>query len=250
MGTRDIRRCAFRTGQRHDSGESSAATQARGAAGPDRGPGLEHRALDASPDQWKHEFHPLARLLLVPGGNAGWWVNYPVLPWLELVVLGMVFGHWLAEDTRKAYGRALGLGAAFLLACAALRAIDGFGNLRPREGDTWIDWLNVVKYPPSITFTLLTAGVNLAFLGLLGRTQERSLPSLHPLVVFGRVPLFFYLTHLFLYAGLGHWLAPAGMVIARMYPYWLLGLLILYFPCWGYGELKHRQPSHSVLHYF
>jgi uncharacterized membrane protein len=206
--------------------------------------------LTPSPNQWNQEFHTLARLLLIPGGNAGLWVNYPVLPWLELVVLGMVFGHWLAEDTRKACGRALGLGAAFILAFAALRALDGFGNLRPRGGDTWIDWFNVVKYPPSITFTLLTTGVNLTLLGLLGRAGERFLRWLHPLVVFGRVPLFFYLMHLFFYAGLGHWLTPAGTGIPRMYPYWLLGLLVLYLPCWGYGALKHRQPGHSILHYF
>jgi hypothetical protein len=92
--------------------------------------------------------------------------------------------------------------------------------------------------------------VNLTQLGLLGRAGERALRGLHPLVVFGRVPLFFYLTHLFLYAGLGRWLAPAGMSIARMYPYWLLGLLILYLPCRAYGALKHRRPSHSILRYF
>jgi uncharacterized membrane protein len=206
--------------------------------------------LTPSPDRWNQGFPTLGRLLLIPGGSPEFWVNYPVLPWLELVVLGMVFGHWLAEDSRKAYSQALGLGGAFILVFLALRALDGFGNLRPRAGTTWIDWLDVVKYPPSITFTLLTTGVNLTLLGMLGRAGERTRRLLHPLVVFGRVPLFFYVTHLFLYAGLGRWLAPAGMGIPSMYPYWVLGLIGLYLPCWGYGTLKHRQPSNSVLHFF
>jgi hypothetical protein len=35
-----------------------------------------------------------------------------------------------------------------------------------------------------------------------------------------------------------------------MYPYWLLGLLILYPLCLWYGRLKHRQPANSILRFF
>jgi hypothetical protein len=68
--------------------------------------------------------------------------------------------------------------------------------------------------------------------------------------VFGRTPLFFYLIHLFLYAGLGLLLTPDGTSIPKMYPYWLLGLLILYPLCLWYGQFKHRQPDNSVLRFF
>jgi hypothetical protein len=70
-----------------------------------------------------------------------------------------------------------------------------------------------------------------------------------PLVVYGRAPLFFYILHLFLFAGLGIWLAPEGTSIAAMYPYWLLGLLILLPVCFLYGTLKHRKPMNQVLRY-
>jgi uncharacterized membrane protein len=206
--------------------------------------------LTPDPGQWNQTFQPLTRLLLVPGGNSELWANYPILPWLELVSFGMLFGHWLIDHPQKAFERALKLGAALLLAFVVLRAMGGFGNIRPQAGNSWIDFLNVVKYPPSITFTLLTMGVNLILVGLFARAGERFQRFLQPLVVFGQVPLFFYLAHLFLYAGLAHWLTPNGTSIPQMYPYWLLGLLILYPLCWGYGRLKHRQPTDSILRFF
>jgi len=206
--------------------------------------------LTPDPVQWNQAFDPLALLLLIPGGSLQFWVNYPVLPWLGLVTFGMAFGHWLVDSPGKAFKRALGLGAVFILAFAALRILDGFGNIRPRAGDTWIDFFNVVKYPPSITFILLAMGVNLTILGLLARAGGKLRQFLQPLAVFGRTPLFFYLTHLFLYAGHGRWLTPGGTSIPQMIPCWLLGVLALYPLCLGYGRLKLRQPMNSILRFF
>lgn len=206
--------------------------------------------LTPDPSQWDQAFQLFKGLLLVPGGNRELWVNYPVLPWLGLATFGIVFGHWLLDDRRRAFRQALVLGGAFLLAFLVLRTLDGFGNIRPRAGNTWIDFFNVVKYPPSITFDLLTIGVNLVILGLLAWTGDRFQRFYQPLVVFGRTPLLFYLTHLFLYAGFGLWLAPNGTGIPEMYPYWLLGLLILFPLCLWYAGLKHRQPANSILRFF
>jgi uncharacterized membrane protein len=205
--------------------------------------------LSPNPGLWGHAFHPLTHVLLVPGGSPALWANYPVLPWLEFVTFGMVFGQWLGRDSRGAFRRALLLGAALTLAFLALRYLDGFGNIRPRAGDTWIDFLNVVKYPPSIAFSLLTMGVNLLLVGLFGQARGSVRPWLHPLVVFGRVPLFFYLMHLFLYLALGHLLTPLGTGVLQMIPYWLLGLLILYPLCLWYGRLKNHRPANSILRF-
>jgi uncharacterized membrane protein len=205
--------------------------------------------LTPDPAQWNQNFSTLQRLLLVPGGNQELWVNYPVLPWLELVTFGMLFAHWLLDDSRQAFKRALSLGWAFLLIFILLRYLDGFGNIRPRGGDGWIDFLNVVKYPPAMTFSLLTLGVNLLILSSLGRAGERWQRSLRALAVLGQVPLFFYLTHLFLYAALGRWFAPNGSSIPRMWPLWLLGLLILYPLCLAYGRLRRHPAANSVLRF-
>jgi uncharacterized membrane protein len=205
--------------------------------------------LTPSPNQWNQDFQDITRLLLVPGGNLRLWVTYPVLPWLELVTFGMVVAHWTRDDSRNGSKRAIIYGVVFFLVFLLLRGPGGFGNVRPRAGDTWIDFLNVVKYPPSIAFTLLTTGVNLIILGLFGRAEERFKSFVHPLMVFGQAPLFFYIAHLFLYAGVGRWLTPNGTTIPQMIPYWLLGLLILYPLCVWYGRLKGRQPTRSILRF-
>jgi uncharacterized membrane protein len=211
--------------------------------------------LVPDPERWGQGFSLLNRLLLTPGASAlaegdfFIWVNYPVLPWLELVVFGLAFGAWLSRDPQQAASRAWKLGIAFLFAFTVLRFLDSFGNIRPRLGEDWMDFLNPVKYPPSITFTLLTTGVNLIVLGLLCRVGERVQKALQPWVVFGRTPLFFYVLHLFLYAGLGALLAPRGSSLPAMYPVWLLGLLILYPLCLLYARLKRRRPAGAILQF-
>jgi uncharacterized membrane protein len=206
--------------------------------------------LTPDPARWAPTFSLPTSLLLVPGGQHRWWVTYPILQWAELVVFGLAFGQWLAQDTQKTFNRAWKLGAAFLLVFVILRYLDGFGNIRPRMGDTWTDFLNPVKYPPSMTFTLLTTGVNLILLGLFAQTGEKWRRFLQALAVFGRAPLFFYMLHLFLYAGIGNWLAPDGSSLPAMYPFWLLGLLILFPLNLWYGRFKQRQPAHSILRFF
>jgi uncharacterized membrane protein len=206
---------------------------------------------------WGAPFSPLVRLLLIPGGDARLWVNYPALPWLAPTVFGIWLGQQLSDDAEPAQAarkppllkRAPVLGAAFLLAFVCLRAANGFGNIRPWEGDTWIAFLNVVKYPPSITFVLLTTGVNLLMMGLFVTVERKQPQWLTPLSIFGQVPLFFYVTHLFLYAGLGRWLTPNGSAIPQMIPYWLLGLLILYPLCLGYRRLRRHQATRAVLRF-
>jgi len=137
----------------------------------------------------------------------------------------------------------------FLLAFVIIRYLDGFGNIRPRIGNTWIDFLNLVKYPPSMSFTLLTMGLNLILLGLFARAHDKLQAFFTPLVVYGRAPLFFYVVHLFLYVALGVWLTPKGTSLLMMYPYWLLGLLILFPMCFLYGRLKQQPQANRVLRF-
>lgn len=207
--------------------------------------------LHPSSSQWGAIFdQPLGLLFGYSGGDMQLWSNYPILPWLELILFGMAFGQWLLKDARRTFQVGLVLGLVFLLGFLLLRSLDGFGNIRPRAGDTWIDFLNVVKYPPAMTFTLVTMGLNLVVLWLFARVHEAGAPLLRALAIFGRAPLFFYVLHLYLYMLLGRLFAPNGTTIIGMLPFWLLGLLLLYpLTCW-YGVFKQQQPPNSVLRFF
>ena len=167
--------------------------------------------LHPAPESWGLISNDLPNLLLArPGGTGTLWSNYPILPWLELVVFGLLLGSWLWRDSRQAYRRMMILGGIFLLVFLTLRLLDGFGNIRPRAGDSWIDFFNLVKYPPSMTFTLLTTGVNLFLLTALDWLGRRKPTWLGVLKIFGRAPLFVYILHLFLYMVLGRIFTPDG----------------------------------------
>ncbi len=203
------------------------------------------------PSAWNQiELSVVQRLLVHPGGDIGLWSNYPILAWLEVAVFGLAYGRLLARDPKLTYRRGALLGTGFLALFVFVRAANGFGNIRPQPGASWIDFLNLVKYPPSIAFILATMGVNLIVLWFFSRIAEKRQRFLRPLTVYGRAPLFFYLLHLFLYAGLGLLFAPGGTTILGMIPYWLLGLIILYPLCLWFARLKRRQAPNSALRYF
>jgi len=209
--------------------------------------------LVPDPGRWGQPMNWLTFVLLVPGGLAGpggrmaLWSYYPVLPWLPLVTFGIVFGHWLAANPRAAFDRAWRLGLAFLSLFVVLRSIGGFGNIRSPSGDTWFDFLNVVKYPPSLVFELMAMGVNLLLLALFARFSPLWQRFSSPLAALGCVPLFFYVLHLFVYAALGRIFAPHGTTIPCMYAFWLLGILILYPLCLWYGGVKQQRPENLLL---
>jgi uncharacterized membrane protein len=214
--------------------------------------------LHPDPGQWTSISHAKWRLILLySGGGAAFWSNYPVLPWLELVVFGILFGRWLLADEKQAYQKGLWIGLGLLVLFVIVRYGDGFGNIRPRAGNSWIDFLNMVKYPPSLVYTLLTMGVNLIMLWGFSKvgngpsagsrqTQPDGLRqgfqmASRPLVAFGSAPLFVYVLHLALYMLIGRLFTPQGTSIPAMLPYWLAGLVLLYPLALFYGRFKHSE---------
>ena len=193
----------------------------------------------------------LRRLWLLPGFTGDILVLYSLMPWLGVMGLGMGYGRYLCEGRgQKAEGRmgayqlalVSGIGTLVLFVC--LRWLGGFGNIRPPTDDGWIAFFNLVKYPPSLTFLLLTLGINWVLLALLARLPEE---WLRPFTLYGRVPLFFYLTHLYLYGLMGKFVQTD---IPGMFPYWLLGLLILGPLCWGYGRFKNGRSPEFIWRFF
>ena len=189
-------------------------------------------------------YPPLLRLLLIPGHTHIWQVFYPVVPWLGVSGLGLLFGEILKRDTRLAARVAIWVGLAFWVLFITIRSIGGFGNLNEVPGE-WIGFLNVTKYPPSLAFLTMTLGMNLLLMGVWRWTEPYLRGRYQPLLVFGRAALFFYLLHLWVYSLLGLFFR-AGSDLVTMYGLWLLGLVILYpISCW-FNRFKGYKPVTSL----
>jgi uncharacterized membrane protein len=129
-------------------------------------------------------------------------IHYPVLPWAGLMTLGYVFGNLYRKDFPRAQRTlwllASGIGAFALF--ILLRLVNAYGEpvaWQPQGTGifTLISFLNTTKYPPSLQFMLMTVGPALIFLALIEYTNPK---TNNPLVVFGRVPFFFYIIHIYL----------------------------------------------------
>ncbi|MCP4424033.1 MAG: DUF1624 domain-containing protein [Chloroflexi bacterium] len=184
------------------------------------------------------------RLWFLPGFTESLLVLYPVMPWLGVVGLGMGYGRFLhkcgIQNAKCGMKLTFWAGTGALILFVGLRQLGGYGNIRPSAGDDWVAFLNVVKYPPSIVFLLLTLGVDWLLLALFARLPEG---WLRPFTTFGRVPFFFYIAHLYLYGLMGRVIHAD---IPGMYPYWLLGLGILWPLCWAYGRFKDGRSPNSL----
>lgn len=173
-------------------------------------------------------------LLFLPGGQGEWFVLYPLLPWLGIVLLGMAFGSVASREPQQAYRTTAVVGLGALLAFALLQA-----DALPKG---WMACLSLVKYPPALDFLLLTLGVDGLLLWLLSRAAVR---WLGPLLVYGRTALFFYLLHWHVLAALAP-LFPRGR-LGSMYAAWALAMTVMYPLYYLWLRIKSSRPADSLL---
>jgi hypothetical protein len=139
----------------------------------------------------------------------------------------------------------------------------------PEPEFTIVSFFNTTKYPPSLIFLLMTLGPALIILALTDRMTGAPVWQKIP-IVFGRVPLFFYIlqwltAHLFgislsLLTGkeIGYFFESFGpqmqippnngFSLPVVYFAWIAGLVILYPLCLWYGNYKRRK-KHWLLSY-
>ncbi len=136
--------------------------------------------------------------------NFSLFVGYPLLPWVGTMTLGYCFGSLYTLDpaVRKQY--LIKLGGAAILLFIAIRATNLYGDPSPWSVQssplfTVLSFINVTKYPPSFLYLLITLGCSILFLafaeGAVGKLNRA-------FVIIGRVPMFYYLLHLYLIHGL------------------------------------------------
>jgi uncharacterized membrane protein len=209
---------------------------------------------------------------------------YPLVPWVGVTAVGFALGRVFAWPAERRRALLLRLGAGMTAAFVLLRALDAYGDPRPWGPQVAgapgalgaaLTFLNTTKYPPSLLFLLMTLGPALLALRWLdGRLGERAaagrpLPAvLRPALVFGRVPLFYFLLHFALIHllavavsavrfGAVHWMfesptldrypvtQPPGWPapLPWVYVAWAAVVVLAYPCCRWYGALKARRAA-------
>jgi uncharacterized membrane protein len=191
------------------------------------------------------------RSVIELGGGITVRTSYPVLPWIGIILFGYLLGplyaHGASAETRQR--RLFAMGLATLGAFVVLRLLNVYGDHAWQIGSTTLaslmSFLNITKYPPSLHFILLTVGLGLLALAGLERTQGGRV-----LALIGRVPMFFYIAHLYLLHLIYLLLAAfygtnqgGRFGFSQVWMVWAIALPVLvslYLPCRWFGRLKQE----------
>ena len=148
--------------------------------------------------------------------------------------------------------------------------MNAYGNPKPwtPRGDllgTSISFLDATKYPPSLVYLLMTLGPAIALLAWMERWSGG---VVRVLATFGRVPLFFYVVHIYVIhtatvaAGWLQGFPPSAMLefflflpkefgfsLPVIYLLWVSLVLAMYPLCRWFASVKanHRHPLLSYL---
>ncbi len=189
------------------------------------------------------------RFLFVAGQEGPAVINYPVLPWFSVCLLGIAYGHAVRSAPERTLRLSGVAGVSALVAFALVRSLEAFGTHHPIPGEGIVAFLTVTKYPPSLAYLLLALGSNAVFLWLILAGRHLLEGPAKALLVFGRAPLFYYVVHLYLFALVGKGL-PGDTSLAGMYLVVLIGLAILYPACVRYDVFKRAKAEDSIWRMF
>jgi uncharacterized membrane protein len=126
---------------------------------------------------------------------------YPLIPWIFVMPLGYHLGSLYKPDYDPTARRRLlikiGLSAVVLF--FAIRMLNVYGNMTPWSNyddfvKTVISFFNITKYPPSLLYLLITLGPSLI---LLAWAEHFRGSIYNIMVLFGKVPMFFYIVHIY-----------------------------------------------------
>jgi uncharacterized membrane protein len=200
-------------------------------------------------------------------------VLYSIIPWIGVMAAGYAFGRILTLEPKRRNRLCLSIGLGATALFLVLRGFNLYGDPRPwsaaRQGANGqvtmppvLAFLNTNKYPASLLFLLMTLGPTIAVIQFLERVRGT---VARWITVFGRVPFFFYLLHIPLIHALAlivsairqgavdPWLftnhpmgnppQPDGYAwsLGLLYLVWAVAIVVLYFACRWYADLKARR---------
>jgi uncharacterized membrane protein len=197
-------------------------------------------------------------------------IVYSFLPWTGVMLLGFYFGK-LYDADMEAFRRRkilIVLGSAIIALFFLLRIINIYGDPLPWSAQprgaiyTVLSFLNTNKYPPSLEYLCMTLGPAMLMLAFLEKIQNRFISILN---IFGRVPMFYYILHLYLIHLIGvivfyasgfsskDIITPAspfyfrppglGFSLVGVYIIWIIVVLVLFPLCKWYNRYKSTHKS-------
>jgi uncharacterized membrane protein len=197
-------------------------------------------------------------------------ILYPFLPWTGLMMIGYCFGKLFqpSTDVKQRRKILLGTGAGLILVFFCLRAANSYGDpsgwtAQPNRLFTFLSFMNVTKYPPSLLYICITIGPALLFLLQFQNTNNR---LSRIITVYGKVPFIYYILHFYLvhlisaifFLLRGHtfmegvkgipnfpfkFLIPGeGVHLWAVYIIWIFVVIALYPVCKWFSDykMKHR----------
>jgi uncharacterized membrane protein len=213
---------------------------------------------------WSNLWYVLHVQGMIHVGAFNLFIAYPLIPWIGVMALGYAFGavFTLPRDDRRDAMLQLGLAIGLMFIIA--RAVNEYGDPHPWSPQptalaTVLSFLNTSKYPPSLSYLLMTLGPAIAALGCLERVDG---PVSRAFAAFGRVPFFFYVVHIYVIHALsvgtgwlqgfsfaamldGFFSLPAGfgVPLGGVYAIWVAVVVSLYPLCRWFAEVKARSRS-------
>jgi uncharacterized membrane protein len=196
---------------------------------------------------------------------------YPVFAWIGVMCLGYAFGPLVVAAPAFRRRVASGIAILFLAAFSILRLTDGYGDHYQWHrlgtfGQSAMFFFEVEKYPPSLQYVLATFGfLLLLYVAFDKAASENWAPRLRSFVeVYGRVPFFYYVLHIYLIHGTAllttvamhgnwhAWIGPQallgtdrppgwGLALPGIYCLWAVFVLVLYPPCLWFSRLRNRR---------
>jgi len=180
----------------------------------------------------------IINLLFIPGINNWVSVNYPALPWLGITFIGLGAGRYFISNSKKLKFTFLFIGITFVIVFMILRTLSMGEYKHTMYPISITNYLAVIKYPPSITFVVLTMGILSLLFWIITILKNHII--FRPLLVFGKASLFFYFAHIYMFIFLSKFL-PHTFPLLVMYLIWLTALVLLYPLCKYYINFKLQR---------
>lgn len=189
---------------------------------------------------------------------------YPLIPWIGVMAAGYAIGPVMQLDESRRRRTLLALGGGATIGFVTLRLTNLYGDpaawvVQDNAFATILSMLNVEKYPPSLLYLMMTFGPALIVLAYADSFRGGFARAL---ITFGRVPMAYYIAHLFLIhaVAIGVWWFTAGNVawlfsglpidarpidggfeLHNVYATWVLVVAALYPLCKWFAGVKARR---------